>query len=221
MKARIFIYSMILIFFSTGLRAVAQEKRSVSGIVTSFGLYPLNNVKLVASKSGEVAYSDSSGRFEIVILNRDIITASANGFKNKKVRTGKSKVYSVDLLLVSSSANFNKAVNNGHISEDALRQAILDEESKNKRDFSVYTTIYELIENEIYNVKVSGTTIYNKKIRSFDATPQVLYVVDDRIVPDISFVAPNYVESIEFIDDVGATLYGVQGANGVIKITLK
>jgi len=221
MKARLFIYSLILIFLSAGLSAGAQEKRSVSGIVTSFRIYPLNGVKIVASKSGEIAYSDSSGRFEIVILNRDVLSASASGFKTRKARTGKNNIYQVDLLFIENPANFNNAVNNRHISEDALRQAIFDAESKNKRDYSIYTTIYELIENEIYNVKVSGTTIYNKKIRSFDATPQVLYVVDDRIVPDISFVAPNYVKSIEFIDDVGATLYGVQGANGVIKITLK
>jgi uncharacterized protein with ATP-grasp and redox domains len=130
-------------------------------------------------------------------------------------------MYSIDLLYKDNTANYNKAVNNGHITEDALRKAIFDEQSGNKRDYSVYTTIYELIENEIYNVTVRGTTIYNKKIRSFDQTPQVLYVVDNKIVPDISFVSPTYVESIEFIDDVGATIYGVSGANGVIRITLK
>ena len=51
--------------------------------------------------------------------------------------------------------------------------------------------------------------------------PQVLYVVNEKIVPDISYINPTYVKSIEFIDDVGATLYGVQGGNGVLKITLK
>ena len=223
MKARLFIYLSILLFLlsGSGAEAQAQEKRSVSGIVTCFRLYPLKGVKFVASKSGEIAYSDSSGRFKILILNKDVLTASASGFNDKKIRIGKNDIYSVDLLFKDNTTNFNNAVNNGHISEDALRQAIFSGESKNKRDYSIYTSIYELIENEFYNVKVSGTTIYNKKIRSFDATPQVLYVVDNRIVPDISYIATDYVKSIEFIDDVRASFYGVQGANGVIKITLK
>lgn len=46
-------------------------------------------------------------------------------------------------------------------------------------------------------------------------------MVDNKIVSDISFVNPTYVKTIEFIDDVGATMYGLSGANGVLKITLK
>ena len=51
--------------------------------------------------------------------------------------------------------------------------------------------------------------------------PQVLLVVDDKIVSDISFIDTEYIRSIEFIDDVGTTLYGSMGANGVLKIYLK
>ncbi len=212
---------LLLAFLVNGSGAEAQEKTSVSGIVTSFKLYPLFKVKVVAAKSGEVTYTDSAGRFTIPVLKKDVLTAAADGFSEKNVKVRNKKVYSIDLLYKDSEANYNKAVNAGHISEGALRKAVFDSQSVNKRDYSRYTTIYELIENEIYNVSVRGTGIYNKKIRSFDATPQVLYVVDNKIVPDISFVAPNYVETIEFIDDVGATMYGVSGANGVIRITLK
>jgi len=49
----------------------------------------------------------------------------------------------------------------------------------------------------------------------------VLLVVDEKIVRDISYVNPNYVKSIEFVEDVGATMYGSMAANGVLKITLK
>jgi hypothetical protein len=77
-----------------------------------------------------------------------------------------------------------------------------------------------LVASEFYNLRVNGTSVVNTKRRSF-GSQQVLYVVNDRIVPDISFVLTNDIKKIEFIDDVGATLYGSMGANGVLKITLK
>ena len=52
-------------------------------------------------------------------------------------------------------------------------------------------------------------------------SPQVLYVVNERVVPDLSFVNTADVKTIEFIDGVGTTMWGMQGANGVLKITLK
>jgi hypothetical protein len=70
-------------------------------------------------------------------------------------------------------------------------------------------------------VRVQGNTIVNTKRKSFDMNPQVLLVVDDKIVSDISFIDTEYIRSIEFIDDVGTTLYGSMGANGVLKIYLK
>lgn len=221
MKSKYFIYFLVPVMFFIMMGAEAQQSVTVSGVVTSFRRYPLNNVKVVASKSGEVALTDSSGRFSISVFNKDILTASAMGFSDRRIRIGSKRIYVIDVLYKDNASNFNEAVSNRHISENALRKAIFDGQSVNRRDYSVYTTIYELIENEIYNVSVRGTDIYNKKIRSFDQTPQVLYVVDNKIVPDISFVAPNYVATIEFIDDVGATIYGVSGANGVIRITLK
>jgi len=200
----------------------AQEKtRSVSGIVTSFGTLPLNNVRVFADKSGNIVYSDSTGRFSVGILDKDILFISAAGFNSRKVRTGKENIYSVDLLYEDNVNNFNDAVSHGHISESALKNALMLEAKKNEKDYSKYKSIYDLISSEIYNVRINGNTIVNTKLRSFDRTPEVLLVVNDKIVSDISYIIPVDVKSIEFIDDVGTTLYGSMGANGVLKITLK
>jgi hypothetical protein len=203
------------------VEADAQEKNPVSGIVTSFHKFPLNNVKVYASKSGEVSNTDSLGRFNLKCLEKDILTVTASGFEDKKIKVNKQKTYIVDLLYKNTEANFNAAVKDGHIKEDALRNAMSLNDSKNKKDYSTYNSIYELIASEIYSVSVRGTNVYNKKIRSFYSTPQVLYVVDGKIVADISYVVPTDVAKIEFIDDVGTSFWGVQGANGVLVITLK
>lgn len=190
-------------------------------MVTSFKQIPLNKAKIISSKSGEVVYTDSQGQFSIQRIEKDLLIVSAAGFEDKKIKISKENSFIIDLLYKDNVTNFNNAVNNGHITEDALRQAINSQKLKNVKDYSVYSSIYELISSEIYNVRVSNNVIYNKKVKSFEQNPKVLYVVDDKIVTDISFVSPMYVKSIEFIDDVGATMYGSMGGNGVLKIYLK
>jgi hypothetical protein len=210
-----------IILVSFFIESNAQDLRSVSGSVTSFKKIRLNKARIAAEKSGEVAFTDSLGNFSIKCLDKDVLKVAASGFGDRKIKVGKESAYKIDLLYTDNVKNFDDAVGNGHISAEVLRNAIFENESKNMKDYSSYKSIYELIASEIYDVSVNGTVILNKKIKSFDSTPEVLLVVDEKIVRDISFVNPNYVKSIEFVEDVGATMYGSMAANGVLKITLK
>ena len=221
MKSILFYITSILIIFIIGFETSAQELKSVSGVVTSFKQIPLKKVKVNALKSKEIVFTDSIGWFVIHSFEKDILTVSASGFREKKIRVGKQNKFLIDLPFIDNVTNFNDAINNGHISESTLQQAIQTYQVKNVKDYSKYSSIYELIESEIYDVTVKGNVVYNKEVRSLNSNPQVLYVVDSKIVSDISFVNPTYVKTIEFIDDVGATMYGAMGANGVLKIFLK
>jgi len=199
----------------------AQDERTINGIVTTFKTIPLNNVKVTAEKSGETVFTSTDGNFAIKTAEKDQITVSATGFYNKKVKSGDDKILKIDMVFINKEANIQKAVREGHIPEDVLRKALNGEIPVEEKDYSLYKTIFDLISNEIYNVRVKGTSVVNLKVRSFDASPQVLYVVDNKITSDISYISPQYVRSIEFIDDVRATEYGSKGANGVLKIILK
>lgn len=221
MKSTLFIIISILILLTNVFEAEAQEIKPVSGIVTTSSQFPLNKAKVLALRSGDIAYTDFVGKFVIKSFEKDVLTVSASGFREKKIRVGKQNNYTIDLILIDNETSYNDAVNNGHITETAIKEAINSNQLKNVKDYSKYNSIYELIGSEIYDVSVKGTSVYNKAVRSFDSNPQVLYVVDEKIVTDISYVIPTYVKTIEFIDDVGAVMYGSKGANGVIKIGLK
>jgi len=199
----------------------AQDKQTYSGIVTSFKSIPLNKVMISGTKSGQIAYSDESGQFSIMLEQGEPVMCQAAGFKKKKVKTGADKMLRVDLAYIYKPISLQEATLNGHITMDVLQKALEAEELKKVKDFSKYSSIWELIDNEIYEVRVTGNAVYNNKIKSMDANPQVVYVVDEKIVNDISYINPMYVKSIEFVEDVGATLYGSRGANGALKITLK
>jgi hypothetical protein len=221
MKSKLCIIVSILIILSAVFDAKAQEGKTISGVVTGFNNILLKRVKVSAVKSGETTLSDSIGRFSIKSFKNDVIIFSASGFKERRIKVGNEKLYKVDLTFNNSETSIKDAVNNGHISQDVLQKALKAVQLKNVRDFSKYTSIFELISNEVYEVRVTGNSVTNKKVKSFNSSPQVLYVVNDKIVSDISYINPTYVSKIEFIDDVGASLYGMMGANGVLKITLK
>lgn len=214
-------FILIAFIVNAGMITEAQDLRNVSGMVTTFKNIPLNKVKVTAAKSGEETLTDIEGRFIIAAGKRDILTFSASGFRDKKVKIRRDNIVLTDLTFVETNENIEAAVTNGHIAEESLLRAINTTPSLTARDYTKYKSIFDLVASEFYNLRVRGEEIVNTKIRSFDHSPNVLLVVDDRIVSDISFVDPEYVKHIEFIDDVRATAYGVQGANGVLKITLK
>ncbi len=201
--------------------AYSQDKIRISGVVTSFKTIPLNNVLVVSSKTGETAKTDSTGMFSLLCMKKDVLKVSASGFIPRKQKVKGESLYKIDLIYRGDPGSSNEAISNGHIAERVLKDALTSGQGKRVKDYSKYKSVYEAIAGEIYNVRVQGNTIVNTKRKSFDMNPQVLLVVDDKIVSDISFIDTEYIRSIEFIDDVGTTLYGSMGANGVLKIYLK
>lgn len=218
LKLAIIISVLIMIIHGSG---AAQEIKYISGIVTTFRDIPLNNVKVTALKSKEITLTDSLGLFALRCREKDVLIVTASGFFKKEIRVKKQNRYTIDLIFNNSETGFNDAVKNGHIAKDVLQKAISLKTLQREKDYSMYTDIYELIKNEIYNVRVDGTSVLTTKVLSLYVSPQVLYVVDDMIVSDISFINPVNVKTINYIDGVDASYYGSRGANGIIKITLK
>jgi len=220
MKPKIILALIFIFALIAGYEANAQNTKVINGIVTGFKNIPLNNVKITAIKSGNTVYTDPKGQFSIKCLTTDQLEITAGGFIKKKVKIGKENLYQVNLAYTNKETSFNEAVKNKHMSEEDLQKAVYAM-SSGLKDYSHYDSIFELVDSEVYEVNVKGNSITNKKVKSFDSNPQVLYVVDDKIVSDISYISPMYVKSIEFVEDVGATMYGSRGANGVLKIRLK
>ena len=221
MKKIVLPAAIILISHLAIFELTAQGTREIRGVVTSFKSVPLNNVKVYAVNSKMIRFTDSLGIFTIMCADKDKLKINASGFREKQLKTGKKTLYQVDLKYIFSAESFDRAVNNKHIRPDVLKKLISGATFKTEKDYSNYKSIYELIDAEIYEVRVDGTSVYNNKVKSMNSNPLVLYVVDDKIVTDISYITPSYVRSIEFIEDANTTMYGSKGANGVLKIYLK
>jgi hypothetical protein len=222
MRTRVICLFIIVLCQIQSLSLNAQEKKTVTGTVTTFKVIPLNNVEITASKSGEVVYSDSLGIFSINCTKKDVIEIFASGFDSKRVKVKKIDNTKINLIYSNTNTSFKTAIKNGHISEELLEEAIVKYPLKGQKDYSKYITIYNLISGEIPIVKVKGTSVETTKSSSFSGgSLEVLYVVDGTIVDDLSFVSPLNVKSIRYLDGPAATKYGSRGSNGALEIKLK
>jgi hypothetical protein len=215
----ILIISLVLLL--SGVFAVDIPGQQVSGVVTAFKNIPLNRVLVKSIKAEKTVLTDSLGRFSIDYHQNDVIVVSAAGFVERKIRVRDNSNLHIDLKYQFDESSFNYAVAGRHINADVLKRELNKYTGKREKDYSHYQNIFDLIRSEIIGVRVSGTSVLNAKAISFSMSSQVLYVVDDMIVTDISYISPTTVQKIEFLEDNDASAFGIRGANGVIRITLK
>ena len=214
---------ILTIILAIGLSGSVKGQNStvISGIVTTYNFFPLNKVLIKSLNTGATEQSDSLGNFTINCAMKDILLFSASGFDDKSIKIRKSENMSINLVYSNKQTSFNDAVRENHITAEDLQKGINRDGLTGGKDYSKYTNIFQLINSEIFNVKVVGTAVYGKKVQSFSLTSQVMYIVDDMVVADISTILPSEVKTIKFVDGVGASLYGSSAANGVILIYLK
>ncbi len=90
-----------------------------------------------------------------------------------------------------------------------------------------YTDIFEYIRGKVPGVQVgqagpgSMPSIIIRGIGTNSEHTQPLFIVDGVQTDNISTINPNDVDSIDIIKDGTASIYGMQGANGVIIVTTK
>ncbi len=221
MKTENLISAILLLLLIHGSAILAQDKTIITGRVTTFGVIPLNNVEIIASKSGKKTVTDSMGFFSISCEEKDMIKAYASGFDSKRLKVRDTVSLHFDLVYSNTEHSMADATGNGHISRKELEEAIKKYPLKGEKDYSRYNNIYDLIKTEIFNVNVSGTSITTTKPSSMSLSQEVLCVVNGIIYDDISFIVPADVRSVKFLDGPGSARYGVRGGNGVIEITLK
>ena len=90
-----------------------------------------------------------------------------------------------------------------------------------------YSDIFEYIRGKVPGVQVgqagpgSMPSIIIRGIGTNSDKTQPLFIVDGVQTDNISTINPNDVDSIDIIKDGTASIYGMQGANGVIIVTTK
>ena len=217
---RIFILFSILL---SGNTAFGQDK-NIHGTVTTFKSIPLKNAEITTSKTQHSTLTDSLGKFTIECSDKDRLQVDAEGFDHVNVKMNKVEDpdhLKIDLIYSNNAHSFDDATKNGHISPQALKTAMSKYPLKGEKDYTQYNNVFELIDNEIFNVDVNGEKVLTQKKNSFTSSQEVLYVVDGVTVSNVSFLVPANIRSVKYIDGTQAAIYGSRGANGVIVVETK
>jgi TonB-dependent starch-binding outer membrane protein SusC len=103
---------------------------------------------------------------------------------------------------------------------ESSKEQISSPVRKRAKKMNTYNNIYQMIQAEVSGVVVSGKRIQIRQGHSFLGSGDPLLVVNGVIVNSIDYVSPLEVKSISVLKGSAASIYGLQGTNGVISITL-
>ncbi len=85
---------------------------------------------------------------------------------------------------------------------------------------NTYTNIFDMIRQEVPGVLVSGSSVVVQQQNSFYGSSAPLFIVNGVRVSSIGNINPREVKSIVLLKGSQANIYGSEGANGVLSITL-
>lgn len=221
------IISLIILCFC--LQVQAQERKEVpfNGMITDLLGAPVKRAKIILHSSGLYTYSDKKGRFGLTnVKENDTLTITykkvsydiaVGNKKSAKIRLGDVLEINEDDQLISYGYGYVKKreyTNSGNL----LTGNQLMKEG--------YTSVMEAIRGRIPGLNISGGTGFGETsnvtirgVNSIYGSSTPLFLLDEVEVTSFDGVNLSDVERIEVIKD--ANIYGVKGANGVIKVTTR
>lgn len=235
---------LLLLFHHTLLHA---QKRTVTGnVINKDTKEPLVGVTVNVKGTTNSVITDSKGYFAITPparMKEVILTFSHVGFDSKSVRIDSSLSLYVDMTMNNKSMDDVIVVGYGTQKRSNVLGSVAVVSGKELEDIPAINMSTSLI-NTVPGVSVSQTsgkpgattnlTIRGATTFASGGTTNPLYVIDG-LVPIISaagsvdpsgktafdLLDPSEIETITFLKDASASIYGARGANGVILVTTK
>lgn len=224
-----YIYS-ILFFLSLG-SAFAQQKVTVTGVVTDINNEPLIGVNITVSDlPGFGTITDVDGKYKIEVETIRKLIFSYIGFETQEIIVGDQRVIDVTLkeavtqlideLVVTGTGTQRKLTVTGAVT------SVNVDELKTTPTSSIVNTLAGRVPG-IMSMQTSGqpgknfSEFWIRGISTFGANTSA-YVLVDGFERDLNEINIEDIESFSVLKDASATaIYGSKGANGVVLITTK
>ena len=229
----------------------AQQSRTVSGTITDTAKEPLAGAAVTTVVNGRTkgTIADSEGRYSIEVPGKEVLLEfSFLGMKAKKVSVpAGTKV--INVVLESDNSIEEAVISTGYgvvqkrLDMTGSAYQVTSEEIKSLPKANVANMLDGLVPGLTVSTSQTGSRdTYSLRIRgdaSLSANCEPLWIVDDvpiftgnltsnsitgmsYNVSPISYLNPEDIESITVLKDASAvSIYGADGANGVILIKTK
>ena len=226
MKKRIYLIA-VMAMMTLGVMA---QSLTVTGVVMAQDEPdPVIGANVMVKGTTLGTITDFDGNFTIQANAGDVLQVSFMGYKPFEVKVSNAGPIRVTLVPDNVQLQEVVAIGYGTMKKSDLTGAV----SSVKADQLTKTPAAGL--DQALQGRAAGVTVNSDngtpgaaakiRIRGIGSAlggNDPLYVVDGVITSDISFLAPNDIQSMEILKDASATaIYGSRGANGVILITTK
>lgn len=214
---------ILALYFLCFFSITYSQERVIQGRVSTLEKISVSKATVKVMSTKQKVLTDTSGQFSIICNQDDKLKIYAHGFYTEKVKVSKSiKFVLANIKLKPGNKNREYAVGYGHVSDSERLNAIatLDKDESN---FSRYNSMLDLIQGQFSGVQVIGNEIIVRNTNSTNSSSAALIILDGRKI-DISTlqsIYPGDVKSVNVLKDGSASMYGVQGGNGVVIITTR
>ena len=238
---------IVFVFSVLSLSVFAQDggKKTVSGTVVDAAGIPLPGVNIIEKGTSNGVVSDFDGNFSLSVKPKSIIVFTFIGMKKAELSVEGKTVFKVTLQEDTATLDEVVVVGYGTQKREAVTGSVATVKMSDIEDLPVGNIASALV-GRVLGVSVSGgesrpgaaaqITIRNpvtgNVIRAKDRdSTEPLYVIDGVVQIDpntglsdatqFNNLDASEVESISFLKDASAAIYGSRAAQGVVLVTTK
>jgi TonB-dependent SusC/RagA subfamily outer membrane receptor len=221
-RSKIILLSVALCFYqlSPGQKVEKGSDKliKISGKVTNRNNDPVAGAVLYIDNLKTNSITDNKGSYKIKVSPSAVnLEVRSSQYRNSVISINGQTAINFTLNEINDKASLPLEKAKG---KTAGKRDSTSSGSKGKI-MNTYNDIYQMIRAEVPGVIVSGRSIQIRQGHSFMGSSSPLFVIDGVIVPNFDNVNPVEVKSITVLKGSEASIYGLNGSNGVIKITLK
>ncbi|PLB20940.1 MAG: TonB-linked outer membrane protein, SusC/RagA family [Flavobacteriaceae bacterium FS1-H7996/R] len=229
----------------TGFAQDASNKKNVTGTVVDFSGVPIPGVNVIEKGTNNGVVTDFDGKYSLTVNSKGTIVFSFIGMKTLEMPVEGKSVINASLKEDTESLDEVVVVGYGTQKREAVTGSIATVNVAEIEDLPVGNLASALV-GRVLGVNITGgesrpgapaqITIRNplggNNIRAKDAlSTDPLYVIDGviQLDPNTGYSDPTLfnnldaseVESISFLKDASAAIYGSRAAQGVVLVTTK
>ncbi len=226
-KLKLLLIAILLV----SIRSFAQDSYSVSGIVTGADNVPIPGVNVIVLNTTRGTQTDFDGNYSLTVSNNEVVQFSYIGFATQTVIIDGQSTLNITLQEDTSQLDEVVVIGYGTQRKSTITGSISKVVNENLDQIAV-SRVDDALIGQVSGVNIQATnaeaggapTINIRGVGSISSDTGPALVIDGIVVSSefLANIDMNDVESFEVLKDAAsASIYGSEGANGVILITTK
>lgn len=218
-------------FAGTGGAQWAQQANTVEGIVTDANGEPIIGASIVIKGTTNGTITDLDGKFSLPNATGTLVI-SYIGYQTQEIALNGQKQLKVVMKEDSEMLEEVVVVGYGSVKKESLTGSVTVVDDKAFAEKGNLSSPLQALQGQVPDVMITrsssapGDESWGMNLRgsvSVNSTEPLIIIdgVASSSVNDLRLINPNDIESINFLKDGSAAIYGARAAGGVVLITTK